>query len=61
MTPTAARSALRSLAVGLPNDDSGARRLFERIAHHDEHETLRSTLAEIGARALLDCARDPFA
>ena len=42
------------LAEGLPADDSGVRRLLERISTADDAEALRDVLTEHGARALLD-------
>jgi hypothetical protein len=54
MTRAAALAILHRLAAGLPSDMAGCARLMERIAEHDEAETLRAALAELGARALLE-------
>jgi hypothetical protein len=56
MSRERALAILRRLARGLSADMAGSARLMERISQHDEAETLRSALAELGAQALLEAA-----
>ena len=54
MTRADALELVARLALGLPADIDGVRRLLERVAQRDDAELLRDVLTEQGARSVLE-------